>query len=435
MKKVFSLLIAVLFSICLLTSCGGNAQNVSSALVSSEVAQSEENSSQKSENDDKQNSSTVTTNSQTGTNSATQGNKTSSENKPLIDRESSTVSESQSVKVYKNNGNVQLGAYTFRLDQCNSNGEVYEAQLEEFTDVVNEGYFNTYFLSLNEDILAQMKPIAEAGGTVWFASTRNIKEKGLDAYIENVEYYLDLLDKAGYRDLVNGFYWYEPLWQSTLSNDDFLQLTKTIYQKFGLRNFPAFAPHNFSDLTGTETNEQADAENQILTENLKYVTDVAVTVYGVDARDGVKVSSGTLNKWQTTISPSIQKSSDYYTGYKEKLHAHVGHPVNTWYYACAYETGVSVGLNGLLKSDEDYCIGHLEFMAEDVLNSEYQGGIVLHKYSTTGSTTALQHRLPIKDSRGKYKYYTSHEKWENYAYTLKKVREQFDSVKAKTVKL
>lgn len=429
MKKAFSFLLAALLGICLFASCSGNKENFSSVPVSSEITQSEETSSVKSESDKATVNSTVTTTS------APQGDKTSSVNKPLFNRESSSESESQSVKVYKNNGNVQLGAYAFRMELCTANGSDYESMLEEFSDVVKEGYFNTYFLSLNENIIAQMKLIADAGGTVWFASTRDIKTKGLDSYIEDVEYYFDLLDKAGYRDLVNGFYWYEPLWNKTLSNDDFLQLTKTIYQKFGLRNFPTFAPHNFSGLTGNETNEQADETNKILSSSLKYVTDISFTAYAVDVRDGVTPSNTTLQKWQANISPSIQKSSDYYTGYKEKVQAHAGHPVNTWYYACAYETGVSVGLDGLTKANEDYCIGHLEFMSEDVLLSEYQGGIVIHKYNVTGSDHGFQRHLPIKDSRGRYKYFPQEDKWERYGNALKRVREKFDSIKAKTVKL
>lgn len=433
MKKVVSILLAGLFTVCLFASCGNNGENLSSALVSSEMTQSEGASSEAAQSEqgssqNKKNSSTVTTSS------APQEDKISSNNKPLFNRNPSSETEGQSVKYY-NKGTVQLGAYQFRIDLCTAAGTDYESKLEEFADVVEEGYFNTYFLTLDEKILDQMKLVAESGGTVWLAGNRYDDKTSIDTILDNIEFYLDFLDKYGYKDLVNGFYWYEPLWNGTMSNSEFLTLTKALYQKFGLRNFPTFAPRDFAGLTGNETEAEADAEDKVLPSSLKYVTDISFTSYGVDVRDGVKPSDSTLKSWQTSISPSIKTSGDYYIGYTEKLQAYTGHAVNTWYYACAFETTVSVGLDGLKRADEDYCIGHLEFMANDVLKSEYQGGIVIHKYNVTNSSYGFQRHLPLKDSRGKYKYYPSEDKWENYGQALKKVKAKFDATKANLAKI
>lgn len=432
MKKVVSILLAGLFAVCLFASCTNKGENLSSTLVSSEVAQIEEVSSEAaqsehSSSEDKKNSSTITTTS------TPKNDQTSSNNKPLFDRNPTSSSESQSVKYY-NKGTVGLGAYQFRIDLCTAAGSDYESKLEEFADVVEEGYFNTYFLTLDEKILDQMKLVAESGGTVWLAGNRYDDKSSIDTILDNIEFYLDFLDKHGYKDLVNGFYWYEPLWEGTMSNSEFLTLTKALYQKFGLRNFPTFAPRDF-DLTGNETQAEADAVSKVLPSTLKYVTDISFTAYGVDVRDGVKPSADTLNRWQSTISPDIKTSGDYYIGYKEKLQAYTGHAVNTWYYACAYEAPVGTGLGGLSRADEGYCVGHLEFMADDVLKSQYQGGIVIHKYNVSNDRYGFQRHLPVKDSRGKYKYYPSEEKWENYGQALKKVKAKFDSQKANTAKI
>lgn len=433
MKKVVSILLAGLFTVCLLASCNDGSENLSSALVSSETAQTEEvsskdNESEKVSSKPKENSSTVTTTS------APAADKTSSNNKPLFGRNSSSQSESQSIKYY-NKGTIGLGSHEFRLDLCTAAGDDYKSKLEEFSDVVNEGYFNTYFVSLDETILDQMKVIAESGGTVWISGTRSVTETNIDSIIDDIKFYLDLLDDHGYKDLVNGVYWYEPLWEGAITNSEFLKITKAIYQKLGLRNFPTFAPHNFVGATGNETEEQADKDNIILPSSLKYVTDISFTSYGYDVRGGVKISDSKLESLHNTISPEIKTTEDYYTCLQEKLHNYTGHPVNTWYYACAYDVSVAVGLDGLRKADEDYCIAHLEFMSNDVLKSEYQGGIIIHKYYIKNGGTGFQRHLPLKDARGKYKYYSSDEKWDNYGRTLKKVKEKFDSQKANTAKI
>ena len=432
MKKVVSILLLTLFAVCLLASCKNNGENLSSALVSSEMSQSEEVSSEAAKNEntsseDKKNSSTVTTNS------APQQNENSSSKKPGINRGPSE-SESQGVKYY-NKGTAMIGAHEFRLDLCTAAGSDDDAKLKEFTDVVKEGYFNTYFVSLDAKILDVMKPIAESGGTVWLSTTRNVTEANIDSIIDDVKFYLDLLDKSGYKDLVNGIYWYEPLWNGTITNSEFLNLTKAIYQKLGLRNFPTFPPHNFVGVTGNESEEYADKNNIILPSSLKYVTDIAYTSYRYDVRDGAKISESKLAELQNTISPKIQTTGDYYVYLTEKLQNYAGHPVNTWYYACAYDINVNVGLDGLKKADEDYCTAQLEFMSDDVLKSEHQGGIIIHKYYIKNDGIGFQRHLPLKDSRGKYKYYPSDEKWDNYGRALKKVKDKFDSTKANLAKI
>ena len=458
MKNIISLLLAGLFVTCMLVSCNDSAENLSSTPVSSEITHNDEASSQNNTSGEyNKNSSTITAetpqndkassqssgNNTSGehnknsstitTNSAPLQNENSSTKKPGINRVSSE-SESQSVKYY-NNGTLGIGAHEFRIDLCTAAGSNDKAKLQEFADVVEEGYFNTYFVPFDENLLNHMNIIAKSGGTVWLSGTRNITETNIDSIIDDIKFYLDLLDENGYKDLVNGVYWYQPIWNGLITNSEFLKLTQAIYQKLGLRNFPTFAPHNFVSATGRESEEQADKDSLILPSSLKYVTDISFTSYGYDVRDGVIIPDSKLNDLHNTVSPEIKTTGDYYIYLKEKLHNYVGHPVNTWYYACAYDTPVSVGLNGLGKADESYCVAHLEFMANDVLKSQCQGGIIIHKYYINGEGIGFQRHLPLRDAGGRYKYYPNEEKWEEYGHTLKKIKIKFDSKKANLAKI
>jgi hypothetical protein len=208
-------------------------------------------------------------------------------------------------------------------------------------------------------------------------------------------------------------------------------MTSSLYKKFGLRNFPVFATGEFSGLEGNEIGVEADEMNKVLTESLKYVTDVAFDAYGVDVRDGVVPTAEALARWKEKISPNVTDSKSYYTEYKKKLVNHVAHPVNVWYYPCAYEAPVGTGLNGINRADEDYCIGHLEFMAEDIMKDEYGAGLILYTYHTSGERYGLQRHLALKDSNGYYKYYPNEEKWDKYFAKLKDICDKFNQTAVK----
>ncbi len=420
MKRIFLVCLSAVLALSFFVSCAGNkAADVSSA------AASNEQSSQIASTEQKPQSSTVTTNSSVPETESNSSTPTVSK-KP--DRPTKSESESSSIKVYKNKGTLELGAYQFRLNKCVANGTDEESRLEEYTSVVKEGYFNTFFINLDTDILTHLEIIGEAGGSIWISMTPfHSTSQSLDSYIENIEYYINLIKDMGYGDLVNGFCWDEPVWHGQ-TNADFLAMTKALYQKFGLRNFPVFATGEFSDLEGNEIGVEADKMNKVMTSSLIYVTDVAFDAYGVDVRDGVVPTQATLDRWRDKISPNINTSKDYYTEYKKKLLDHVGHPANIWYYPCCYAASVGTGLNGIKRADEGYCLGHLEFMAEDILKEEYGAGLVLYSYS---GDTGLARHLPLKDENGNYKYFPDEVKWDTYCEALKRICKKFSSVKVK----
>ena len=213
MKNIISLLLAGLFVTCMLVSCNDSAENLSSTPLSSEITHNDEASSQNSGNNTSseynKNSSTITAetsqndkassqnsgNNTSGehnknsstitTSSAPLQNEDSSNKKPGINRVSSE-SESQSVKYY-NKGTLGIGAHEFRIDLCTAAGSSDKAKLQEFADVVEEGYFNTYFVPLDENILNHMSIIAKSGGTAWISGTRNVTEANIDSIIDDIK--------------------------------------------------------------------------------------------------------------------------------------------------------------------------------------------------------------------------------------------------------
>ena len=425
MKKIFLCLLALILALSCLASCAAKH----SGGVSSTTASTEQSSdiSVSSEKDEPQSSTITTVSSDIKTSSKEQ-----SKPAPVVskkpDRPTSSQSESESVKVYKNKRTVELGAYQFRLNKCTANGNDEQSRLEEYKSVIKEGYFNTFFINLDTDILTHLEVIGEAGGSIWISMTPfHSTSQSLDSYIENIEYYLNLIKDMGYGDLVNGFAWDEPVWHGQ-TNADFLAMTNTLYHKFGLRNFPVFATGEFSGLEGNEIGKEADDMDKVMTSSLKYVTDVAFDAYGVDVRDGVVPTQATLDRWREKISPNINTSKDYYTEYKNKLLNHVGHPANIWYYPCCYKAPVGTGLNGIKRADEGYCLGHLEFMAEDILSEQYGAGLVLYTFS---GETGLERHLPLKDEKGNYKYSPDEVKWDTYCAALKRICKKFSAKKVK----
>ncbi len=437
MKRSLALVIAALMLCCLLAACTDKKDGgISSAIANTEIT-----SSISSKNESAQSKVTTTSapesaksdSSKTYSHRYPYGQDRSS--KPQITRPTQSESESESVKIYKNSGTVQIIAYGFRLNTCTANGIDDESKLAEYKDVVNQGYFNAFFVPTDADVLTQAEIIAQAGGSMWLhvGDFRSYRES-IESYIDDAKFYVDMLTNKGYGELINGFYWDEPVWRG-MTNEDFLTMTRELYKTFGLRNFPVFATGEFSGLEGNEIGTEADDMNKVLTPSLKYVSDIAFDAYGVDVRDGAVPTADTLKRWKENISPNVTDTKSYYTEYKNKLKKHAGHPVTFWYYPCAYEAPVGTGLNNIKRANEDYCIGHLEFMANDVLKEEYAGGVVLYTYYTSGDRYGLQRHLAIKDTNGNYKYYPNEEKWDKYFLTLKNVCTKFNSVKTKKLKL
>lgn len=356
------------------------------------------------------------------------------------DEAKQSVSKSETIKQYKNPGTYMIGCYQLRMGTLDAYGADIKSRAKEFEDTVKQGYFNTFLLSYDPTTLVYELPIiAENGGTYWLGigrlntgdnDTAAQKEEKYKAYEQKVQEAVNYVKKLGYYELLNGFYYDEPIWTGQ-KNEDFLKQTEINYKKFGLRNFPVFATGEFSDEEGNAPNlgVEADQMKKVLPESCKYLTDVAFDSYNIDVRPEAKYTEATFERWETKTGNLHECTTgmDYYIAYKKRLLNYIGHPANFYYYPCAYGTkNVQGGLTGL--ADEGHCTAHAEYMAADLLNDKSGGGIIMYTFPS-GSAFGLDQKLPIKDKNGFYTMYPEVEKWETYAKALQNIRKKFDATK------
>ncbi len=344
-------------------------------------------------------------------------------------KESVTVSET--IKQYKNPGTYMIGAYQCRMSTMTAYGSDDKSREKEFADVVKSGYFNCFQLVGDKYFETELKYIAEAGYTFWLSMPRyNSNTMTEESYTQKVREVLERIKKVGCLDLLNGFYWDEPIWTG-MSNEDFLTQTKIHYVTFGLRNFPVFATGEFSDHEGNTDNLDgvtADQMKKILPSSMIYLTDVSYDSYGVDVRDNAVYSEswGKDREEYTGNVMTVRTGKDYYRAYKEWLFKYMGHPANFYYYPCAYECNTTGGI--VQTADEAYCQAHLEFMAEDLLADERGAGLFMYGFAS-GSNRHLDQVLVFEDRNGNPTMYPDTEKWYSYSASLKQIRQKFDAKK------
>lgn len=361
-----------------------------------------------------------------------------------------STSSSLGIKQYKNPKNLGLIAYHCSIFWCNSAGghltgedklwnTPYEAKVKEFTKVVEANYFNQYFLSTSgntgnmTDLLKEGKLIAEQGGSFWIGVEYNPKKETLRQYEHKLRTILETLEKAGLRDLVNGVHWDEPYWNNATPKDLQDQM-KVNYTVFGLRNFPVFGLAEFSDAV-PDHNKNGDPMPWVSPEYSKYITDAGFDYYSVDVRDGASNGGGgAYREHSAYLGETVNSGKELYLAYTKRLKKMIGHPFSLWYFPNAYGTKTWDSP----EADEDYCIAHLEFFAEELLKEEYPGGLALYTYHThtqSHGKVGLQERIPLREDLRGYAYYPHQEKWEKYFKLVKEYRKKFDSVKYKYVKL
>lgn len=430
MKRSIIALILVVFLI-LPTMIGCKKPNTAGSNNSSTIAseeQANDSSVAQSDNESKKESSKVSTTSTVKDNQED-------------DEETSSTTQSQSVKV--NRDGLKIGIYHMSMYWCDSYGTDFESREREFRENVEAGYFNTYFLNVNDlgkgYLLKEIEIIAKHGYTFWLAMDKfnsdseiYTLEQSLQFHSDQLEMVINAITKMGYRDNLMGMIWDEPIWNGQ-TNKDFLAESEMFYKKFGLRTFPVFATGEFSGIEGN-LNTPSEKMGKVAKEALKYVTDVAFDSYGVDVRlDDKYVNGSQANRysaWAQELGVEVKNGRDYYIGYKELLKKRVGHDVNIWYFPTAYNWPISNGG----EADEEFCIAHLKFMAEDLMKEKHQGGIALYTYYAHQSERiSFAQRCDITDKKGKYTRYPEHKKWVNYCKVLRETKAKFDSVKAKVI--
>lgn len=347
------------------------------------------------------------------------------------DAKVSAQTPSADIKHYKNPKNLGLVAYHCSLRWCDTYGTDDASRLREFTEIVEGKYFNQYFLGNNiSDILIEAELIAKAGGSFWLGVGYDPKTETLKQYEEKLRTLLDAIEKAGYRDLVNGIHWDEPYWNC---NDpkDLQDQMKVNYTVFGLRNFPVFGLAEFSDATPDVT-QNGDPMPWVSPEYSKYITDAGYDYYSVDVRPGASNGNGGAYRQHSEyLGETVTTGQELYNGYTKRLKKLIGHNFNLWHFPCAYGTKTWDGV-----ADEDFCVAAFEFFAKDVLDEDYAGGLAVYTYythTTTHGYIGLKERIPIKDEFGNYTHFPESEKWPNYFKLLQEYCQKFNSIKPKFV--
>lgn len=429
-KKILSVLLAVMMLFAVLTGCASGCDEKPEKKPSSstdsviESVPSEDVSSGIASVEEEESSSSHPYKWQIQTTSAT------FRDDPAA-KVSATVSTT--IKQYKNPDSVQLGCYHLSLRWCDTYGEDLDSRIREFTEIVEQKYFNTYLLDAtnSEYLLLEVPIIAESGATFWlFFGNYNSTNETIEAYTERVRLVIDTLKAKGFGDLINGVMWDEPIWNGQ-TNEDFLKQSEVHYKVFGLRNNPVLAMGEFSDSHGNA--DGSDNSKKISRAACKYITDIGYDSYSIDVRDGVVFPQDKLNQWSGAIGKPVTDGKSYYVAHKEYLKEYVGHDVNWWYFPCAYAYPTVQG--GV--ADEAFCMAHLNFMVEDLLKDEFPGGVVVYTYYThsTHKRTGLNQYIPFKDEFGNYTHYPETEKWHDYFKLLQDTCEKLNSKKANLVDL
>ena len=355
-KKILALALSVFVISAFFIGCSNKnntEDKVSSyiAEIESEAIADVETSSEEESSKENETSSKPETSSKEQSSSKNETSSKENSSKIEVSRPTQTSSktESDDIKKYKNPANLGMMSYHLNMNWCSGVDKE-----EEFRAIVNEKYFNQYILDAHPNILTEAKIIGEAGGSFWIQISKS-KKVSDKLYWDDLDFYIQTINRMGYGDLLNGFHWDEPLWGGKISNKEFLEVTEYLYKKYGKRNFPVFATGEFSGFEGNQNdlNIPAESMGKVTTPAIRYCSDVGFDSYSVDVRDGAP-NANKYAQWQDAIDdPLIVDGKSYYTRHKEFLKKHSGHDVNVWYFPCCYYNYLWGGLNGVMYADEE----------------------------------------------------------------------------------
>ncbi len=438
MKKIIAAALLCFFVFGIACSCGQkDKQNDSSTTiapeknsstitttsdVSSEVdTESEEGSSKKEDNSSK--------------------GSTSSKLQVVRPGSSGSSSNSQSIKVAPADRKcvVMCG---FSTDTAKSYGTSREASLQEMEDVIAAGYVNSLSDRGNFKHDDYWEIVIKYDLTVWYSefalfdSTKKTIDQHFKALYDEVDNYIKPYPERWER--FNGFWFDEHIWRGE-TNEDFVTVTKTLYQKYGKRTYAVVATGEISGIEGNEDliGTSADEMNKMLGSSFKYVTDAGFDSYGIDVREGAP-NNDIAHRYQDEM-PGIYDGKSYYREYTDLLTRLVDHNFNLWYLPCAYTCSVAGGLNGIKKADEGYCLAHLDFFYNELENKQYAGGLMLYVYglsekSENAGTRGLKYHLVVEEddyaSEDIYKLHPETDKWKRYSQRLRQIVNNYNSKKA-----
>ncbi len=313
--------------------------------------------------------------------------------------------------------NLGMGIFHFSSKFATHIG-VSEAEiLGELREVLEEGYVNLLYVAPDEKYLAGAAALAaEFDCDIWLSAQRyNSKRQTIGMYLEPVETAIATITAAGAKDNLVGFYWDEPFLNG-MTGADFLTMTKTLYEKYGLRNNPVLGKTPIFDGT-------------ITTETLAYVTDIGWDTYSFDLTEAAK-SDANQNAHLAELSEehgvTFTTAEEYLRWYHNEVMSLVGRDVNVWFWPAAYTTYLWTGEN----ADEAVVIENLKFFEKLLYEQKNPGGLILYNYynSTEVETEkGLVNHLVVLDEDGKQVLFPRANKWVDYSNILKAMTARFNA--------
>lgn len=443
MKRIIASVLVSVFALSVFCACG-NSEKVSN---SSTVAEPEKNTS------------TITTTSEATSEIDTESEESSSKKEDNTSKKptsskvnvgrpgTNSSSNSQSVKVPPSDRKcvVMCGLST---DTANSYGTSREAALMEIADIASAGYINALSDRGNLKKDDWWDVVIENDLTVWYSEfalfdSKKVKADGTKLTIhEHFKTLYDTIDNyvkpyPERWERFNGFWFDEHIWRGE-TNEDFVTVTKTLYQKYGKRLYAVVATGEISGIEGNADliGTTADEMNKMLGSSFKYVTDAGFDSYGIDVRNGA-LNNDIEHRYENEM-PGIYDGKSYYREYTALLERLVDHDFNLWYLPCAYTCSVAGGLDGIKKANEGYCLAHLNFFYDELELRRYAGGLMLYVYglsakSENSGTRGLKYHLIVEEgdyaSEDLYKLHPETDKWQQYSQRLKQIVKKYNSEK------
>lgn len=311
-----------------------------------------------------------------------------------------------------------------------------EEHLAEIEAVLSAGYVNTIELAPTSEYFAEAVALCtKYECKFWMRSNKwNDTSSGsslggfiADFYTEQVKA-IKAVDGAW--DLFLGFLFDEPF-LGGMTNEAFKEMTRQLYVRYNKRINVALS----STIVTDELRACYGKAEQVspTTDALKYVTDIGFNDYSFDVREGYDQTLQ-LNKISAAIGETIASGQDYYRYVHKKVIEKFDHPVNFWFYPCAYKTNTYAGGT----TNEEYCIAHVNFfkeLLEETTNTyanQRSGGIAIYTYDVAEpedpdetKREGLVNYLPTEIDGTPL--YTVSTPWYDYAETLKGIKADYAS--------
>ena len=311
--------------------------------------------------------------------------------------------------------NFSTWADNYTTDGTNTNAD----KLEEIEDVLAAGYVNQLFVSVDANFEAVLALCEEYNCDFWISpGSFKSDRQTIENYMANTEVKVNRIIAANAFDNFLGFWWDEPVWAHGMSNEELLTMTRSLYEKWGKRNYIVFAVGAFIDNYG------ADCDT-IAPQYTTYVTDAGWDNYSYDVRDSALTDESQNNAFANANAKygiNVTNAQEYYCWIHSELLEKFNHDVYTWFYPCSYVNNTHTG-----PADEGYCLAHLNFFNTLLSEQANPGGLTLYTYASW-STPGIEQYLPVTNiATGTQKLFPDVAKWTTYADRVKELKNTLNS--------